>query len=257
MLGAFEFPPLSHLFEWPDLAFEDTPFAINKVVLCILASSALVLAFFFAAASRSRKGSLVPSGVQNVAEAGLELVEKNIALEVMGHEGRRFTPFLAALFYWILFMNLFGLVPLVQLPAASRMAIPMFLALLVYVLMWGFGFKAQGPRYLTNSIFPPGVPKFLYVLVTPIELVSKFVVRPFSHAVRLFANLMAGHILLTTFALLTAALWIAKWNVIFLPLPFAMGVAMTGFEVLVAALQAYIFTILAAVYLNESLHPDH
>jgi F-type H+-transporting ATPase subunit a len=199
----------------------------------------------------------VPSGVQNVAEAGLELVEKNIALEVMGHEGRRFTPFLAALFYWILFMNLFGLVPLVQLPAASRMAIPMFLALLVYVLMWGFGFKAQGPRYLTNSIFPPGVPKFLYVLVTPIELVSKFVVRPFSHAVRLFANLMAGHILLTTFALLTAALWIAKWNVIFLPLPFAMGVAMTGFEVLVAALQAYIFTILAAVYLNESLHPDH
>jgi F-type H+-transporting ATPase subunit a len=119
VLGAFEFPPLSHLFEWPDLAFEDTPFAINKVVLCILASSALVLAFFFAAASRSRKGSLVPSGVQNVAEAGLELVEKNIALEVMGHEGRRFTPFLAALFYWILFMNLFGLVPLVQLPAAS------------------------------------------------------------------------------------------------------------------------------------------
>ena len=257
MLGAFEFPPLGHLFEWPDIAFEDTPFAINKVVLCIFASSVLVVSFFTIAASRSRQGSHVPKGIQNLAEAGLEVVEKNISLEVMGPHGRHFTPFLAALFYWILFMNVFGLLPVIQLPAASRMALPGFLALMVYALMWFYGFKAQGPRYITNSIFPPGVPKFLYLLVTPIEFVSKFLVRPFSHAVRLFANLMAGHILLTTFALLTAALWIGKWNAIFLPLPFAMGVAMTAFEVLVAALQAYIFTILAAVYLNESLHPDH
>jgi F-type H+-transporting ATPase subunit a len=119
------------------------------------------------------------------------------------------------------------------------------------------GFRSQGPRYFTNAIFPPGVPKALYILVTPIEFVSKFLVRPFSHMVRLFANLMAGHILLTTFALLTAALWLAKWNAVFLPLPFLMGVAMLGFELLVAVLQAYIFTILAAVYIGESLHPEH
>jgi F-type H+-transporting ATPase subunit a len=154
-------------------------------------------------------------------------------------------------------MNLVGLIPGIQFPAASKIAIPMFLALLVYFCMWIWGFKAQGPKYFVHSIFPPGVPKFLYILVTPIEFVSKFLVRPFSHAVRLFANLMAGHILLTTFALLTAALWISKPNAGFIVLPFSMGIAMTGFELLVAVLQAYIFTILAAVYINESLHPDH
>jgi F-type H+-transporting ATPase subunit a len=257
VLAAFEFPPISHLFVWPEIALEGTPFAINKVVLVLWLSSIAVVLFFFAASARARKGTLVPTGVQNVAEAGYDLVEQNIALEVMGHDGKKWSPFLNALFWWILFANLIGLFPLVQLPVASKIAIPMFLALMIWVLMIFMGFKAQGPRYITNSIFPPGVPKPLYLLVTPIELVSKFLVRPFSHMVRLFANLMAGHILLATFALLTAALWLAKWNAVFLPLPLFMGIAMTGFEVLVAVLQAYIFTILAAVYIGESLHPEH
>jgi F-type H+-transporting ATPase subunit a len=257
VLAEFEFPPISHLFRWRDIALEDTAFGINKVVLVIWLASVLVLLLFFAAASRSKRGSLVPTGVQNVAEAGFDLVEKSIAVEVMGHEGRKWTPFLAALFYWILFLNLVGLVPFVQLPPASKIAIPLFLALLVYGCMVVMGFKVQGIGYLTHTIWPPGVPTFLKPLVGVIELVSKFLVRPFSHTVRLFANLMAGHILLTTFALLTAALWLAKWNAVFLPLPFFMGIAMTGFEFLVAVLQAYIFTILAAVYIGESIHPEH
>lgn len=254
MLAAFEFPPVSHLFEWPALFLEGTPFEVNKTVVLLLVAGALVVGLFVVG---GRRRALVPTGLQNVAEAGYELVEKNIAVEVMGHEGKKWAPFLASLFYFIWFVNVFGIIPGIQFPATSRIAIPIYLALQTWLIMIFMGFKVQGLGYLKNTLFPPGVPKPLYVLVTPIELVSTFIVRPFSHAVRLFANMMAGHILLTTFALLTAALWLGKWNAIFLPLPFFMTIAMTGFEVLVAVLQAYIFTILTAVYIGGSIHPEH
>ncbi len=91
----------------------------------------------------------------------------------------------------------------------------------------------------------------------PIEFVSTFLVRPFSLAVRLFANLLAGHILLVTFAVLTASLWVTEWYAVFMPLPFLMLLFLTGFELLVAFLQAYIFTILTAVYIGGAMHPEH
>lgn len=254
MLAAFEFPPVSHLFEWREVLFEGTPFAVSKSVLLLWLAAVLVVALFVAG---SRRRALVPKGVQNLAEAGYELVEKNIAVEVMGHEGRKWTPFLASLFFFIWFANIMEVIPGIQFPPTSRIAIPIYFALQTWLIMVFMGFKVQGLGYLKNTLFPPGVPVFLYILVTPIEFVSTFIVRPFSHAVRLFANMMAGHILLTTFALLTAALWLGKWNAVFLPLPFFMTVAMTGFEVLVAVLQAYIFTILTAVYIGGSIHPEH
>jgi F-type H+-transporting ATPase subunit a len=144
------------------------------------------------------------------------------------------------------------------MPANARMALPLFLALLVWVLFNVVGVAKQGLfGYLKSSLFPPGVPWPLYILVTPIEFVSTFLVRPFSLAVRLFANLLAGHILLVTFAVLSAALWTKNISALFLPLPFAMLLFLTLFEVLVAFLQAYIFTILTAVYIGGAMHPEH
>jgi F-type H+-transporting ATPase subunit a len=140
------------------------------------------------------------------------------------------------------------------------MALPMFLSLLVWVVFIGTGFKHQGLGYLKNSLFPPGVPKALYILVTPIEFISTFLVRPFSLTVRLFANMLAGHILLVTFALLSEALFQAEGNPGLIPvgvLPLFMLMFLTGFEVLVAFLQAYIFTILTAVYIGGAAHPEH
>jgi F-type H+-transporting ATPase subunit a len=126
------------------------------------------------------------------------------------------------------------------------------------VIFNAVGVANQGPiGYLKSSLFPPGVPKALYLLVTPIEFVSTFLVRPFSLAVRLFANLLAGHILLVTFAVLTASLWVQQWYAVFMPLPFLMLLFLTGFELLVAFLQAYIFTILTAVYIGGAMHPEH
>jgi F-type H+-transporting ATPase subunit a len=249
VLGSLEFPPVSHLFVW-----ESWGAGFNKTALVMLIATVATMLIFVIGSS---KGALVPSGLQNVAESGFEVVERSIAEEVMGHDGRRWSPYLSALFFFIFFCNICSIIPFIQFPATSRFGIPLMLALVTYVLMIYRGFRCQGLGYLKESLFPPGVPKPLYVLVTPIEFVSKFLVRPFSLSVRLFANLVAGHVLLTVSALMCSALWAKKWNVIFLPGPIFLGIAMTAFEVLVAVLQAYIFTILTAVYINESEHAAH
>jgi F-type H+-transporting ATPase subunit a len=252
VFGVFEFPPIDELFRWKDIVFENTPFAINKTSLLVLISSALILIIFIGA---SRKMKLVPSGMQNVVEATYEFVDKGITRDVIGADATRFTPFLGSLFLFVLFLNIWEIIPGLQFPPTSRIAIPLFLALMVYVLYWFLGFKHQGVKYLTGHLFPPGVPKPLYLLLTPIEFIQIAVVRPFSLAVRLFANMMAGHILLTALALLTAYA-LKNAPIIFLG-PFALSVGVTAFELLVGFLQAYIFTLLTAVYIADSLHPEH
>ena len=120
------------------------------------------------------------------------------------------------------------------------------------------GIAKQGVGgYFKSALFPPGVPAALYVLVTPIEFVSTFLVRPLTLAVRLAANMIAGHLILTIFALGTAYLLLEPVTIAFAPFAFLLMVFMTAFEVLVAALQAYIFTILTAVYISGAIHPEH
>jgi len=255
VIFGLEFPPISHLIEWPDLFFEDTAFAVNKVVLLMWASAILAIALFVAG---SRKRALVPSGVQNVAESIIDFVDNSIVMETIGPDGRKFTPFLTTLFTFILFCNLWEVVPFVQMPVNARMAMPMFFSLLVWLIFNVVGIAKQGFfHYFKNIMFPPGVPKPIYILVTPIELVSTIIVRPLSLAVRLFANMLAGHLVLVTFAVITAALWVKSVNIVILPFSFMLLVALTGFEVLVSFLQAFIFTILAAVYIGGAMHPEH
>ena len=258
-LLALEFPPITHLVEWPDFFAAGEWYALNKIGLLCLLSMTFTLVIFFLA---GRKAALVPTGVQNVAEASVDFVRDEIVLQTMGEEGlhRKWVmPLLTSLFWFLLFANIFEIIPGIQMPATARMAIPALLALLVWVIFNGVGIANQGlGGYLKSSLFPPGVPKALYILVTPIELISTFVVRPFSLAVRLFANLLAGHILLVTFAVLATALAEATAVLkVVTVLPFVMLVFLTGFEILVSFLQAYIFTILAAVYIGGAMHPEH
>jgi F-type H+-transporting ATPase subunit a len=179
----------------------------------------------------------------------------------MGDEGKKWTPFFATMFFWIFFINIWSIVPGIYFPATSRLAIPLFLALVSWATFIVTGFVKQGPKYFFANINPPGVPFALKFLVVPIEFFSKYLVRPFSLAVRLFANMTAGHVLLAIFAIMTNELLVVRnsglYQVVFAPLPFLGLVAFTGFELLVAVLQAYIFTILTAVYINESVHPEH
>ncbi len=251
-LLALEFPPISHLIEWPTI-FGDGLFAVNKVVLLALISAVLVFTMYFVA---GRKGQLVPTGVQNFAETVVEFVQDGIILQTMGPEGLYFTPFLLTLFSFIFVTNIWGIIPVAQMPVNARMAIPAFLAILVWVIFNFVGIKKQGFfGYFKSMLFPPGVPKALYILVTPIELVSTLIVRPLSLAVRLFANMLAGHLLLVSFAVIATALFKATY--VGAVLPGGLLIALTGFEVLVAVLQAFIFTILAAVYIGGAMHPEH
>ena len=246
---ALEFPPIGEIVEWKKFAF-----GINKPSLIFFASVIITLGLFAAGA---RKKALVPTGVQNVVEAGVEFIRDGIIMETMGTDGLYWWPYLTALFFFLLFANLFEVIPPILFPANSRMAVPMVLSLLTYVYFNAVGIKRHGMAYFKDALFPPGVPKALYLLVTPIELLSTFIVRPFSLAVRLFANELAGHLLLVTFSVLTAALFTKSFLIAIMPVSFAMLVAMTLFEVLVAVLQAFIFTILTAVYIGLAMHPEH
>ncbi len=252
MLGVFTFPPIDELFVWPDIVFEDTPFAINKTSLLVMVSSLLILLIFIGG---SRKMKLVPTKFQSLLESTYEFVDRGITRDVVGNDATRFTPFLGALFLFILFLNFWEIIPFIQFPPTSRFGIPLFLALMVYVIYWFLGFKHQGFKYLNGHLFPAGVPIALYILVTPIELVQILLVRPFSLAVRLLANMMAGHILLTALALLTV--YTLENAPIIAVGPFLLNVGVTAFELLVGFLQAYIFTLLTAVYIADSLHAEH
>ena len=249
---ALEFPPINEILRWQDVFPSFNKVAAISVLAALIASVIFIIA-------GNADGSKAPRGIRNFAEAIVEFVENQIILPTMGSSGRGWTPFLLSLFSFIYLCNVPGIIPIIQMPATARMALPLFLSLLVWVVFIGVGFKHQGLGYLKNSLFPPGVPAPLYILVTPIEFISTFLVRPFSLTVRLFANMLAGHILLVTFALLTKEL-VQGDSVALIPvgiLPFFMLVFLTAFEVLVAFLQAYIFTILAAVYIGGALHPAH
>lgn len=253
MLFALEFPPVSHLVNWPNLWGTDGMFAVNKVVLLFWAGTVITCGFFLL----GRKGQLVPTGVQNLAELAVEFIEKQIVLQTMGPQGLPFIPFLLTIFSFILTLNLLGLVPLIQMPPNARIALPMFMAVLVWLIYNAMGILKNGFfGYFKHVLFPPGVPKALYILVTPINFVSDIFVRPFALMVRLFANMLAGHLILVSFAVLSAALFDAtKIGAI---APFALEIALTGFELLVAFLQAYIFTILAGVFIGLAMgSPDH
>src|SRR5687768_2773631 len=156
-----------------------------------------------------RQQALVPKamGTQNIAESAVGFIEDGIILETIGPDGLKYTPYLLTLFTFILTCNIWGLIPGVQMPVNARIALPAFMALLVYAIYHIVGVVSQGPlTYLKNIAFMPGVPKVMYLLLTPIELVTKFISQPLSMAVRLFANMLAGHLLLVSFAVITAAL---------------------------------------------------
>jgi F-type H+-transporting ATPase subunit a len=248
---ALEFPPISHLINWPDL-FGSGAFAVNKVVLLMWLAVILVLLFFYAA----RGGQLVPSGAQNLAEAVVDFVRNDIILQTIGPEGMVWTPFLLTLFTFIFVCNIFEIIPVIQMPVTARMALPFFMTLIVFVIYHVVGLMNQGLRgYFRSMLLPPGVPKPLYALVTPIEFLTFFFTRPLSLAVRLFANLLAGHLLLVTFSVLSAALFASTY--VGAVVPAGLLVALYAFEVLVSVLQAFIFTILTAVYIGGAMHPEH
>jgi F-type H+-transporting ATPase subunit a len=217
----------------------------------------LVISLFFLIALRKPK--LVPGRLQFVAEATYGFVRDQVAKDVIGPRGLPFASYLTSLFVFILVLNFFEILPLAQTPVTGRIAFPAFLAFFTWVLFIGIGIKEQGfGSYFKKALFPPGVPKGLYILLTPIEFISTFVFRPFTLAVRLFANMFAGHLLVLIFFSGALYMWsVGSFQYAFGTVSFLVGIIVTFFELLIISLQAYIFVILTSVYVAESLAEEH
>jgi F-type H+-transporting ATPase subunit a len=254
--GVPGWPPSVHDFYLPSLVPGAGPW-LTKFTLLVWVAVALILIFFLVA---YRDPKLVPTRLQWLAESIYGFARNDVAGEVIGHDGLRFAPYLASLFCFILVTNVFGIVPFLQVSPNSHIAFPAVLAILSYVLFMYLGFKKHGfLGYLKATLIIPGVPWPMLFLVAPLELVSTFVLRPFTLALRLFANMFAGHVILLVFTLGGFVLLNAQ-SLFIKPislLSWAMAIALTFFELIVAALQAYVFALLTASYVQGALADEH
>ncbi|MDO5063815.1 MAG: F0F1 ATP synthase subunit A [Actinomyces bowdenii] len=234
-------------------AGQGTIVEINRIVVVRLVMAAALCLLVAAVALGVKR---VPGCGQALMELLAEFLRDNIAVSMLGGpQGRRFAPFLTTLFLGVLAMNLAGVLPGLNIAASSVVAVPLVFALTTYVVFIGAGIRAQGlGHFLTSQLFPPGLPKGMYLLITPIELLSTFIVRPATLTLRLLCNMVAGHLLLAmTYLGTTTLLMHLQAASVLSALTGAAMIVMTLFEIFVAVLQAYIFTILSAVYIKLSI----
>jgi len=225
--------------------------------LCFLAAAIVVALLFFGLKDRR----IVPTKFGVMVEGLVSFVRDGIARDVIGPEGGKYVPYLLSVFLFVLVGNLFEVTPFINFPITARMAIPLFLALVTYFIFMIVGFGRNRFQYLIATAWPKHVPIGLRWLVGLIELVSVFFLRPFTLAVRLFANMVAGHLMLTLL-LGSGVIFIAAIGDLgaraLIGIPWlALGIFIFGFEIVVSVLQAYIFTLLSAVYIESSIHFEH
>ena len=244
-----------HQFEiknlFPLAQFGGIEIAFTNSALFMLIGLALILLLMLGATS-SR--ALVPGRLQSVAEMSYEFIATTLRNSA-GTEGMKFFPLVFSLFMFILVLNVIGIIPY-TFTVTSHIIITVLLALIVFLTVLIYGFWKNGLRFFRLFV-PSGIPIYILPLVTFIEVLS-FLSRPVSHSVRLFANMLAGHITLKVFGgfvVMLGSLGFLGWLGAVLPL--GLTVALTALELLVAFLQAYVFAILTCIYLNDAIHPGH
>lgn len=207
----------------------------------------------------ARKASVVPSRFAFLGESIYGFVRNGIAIDVLGKEGRRYAPLLAAMFLFILINNLFGIIPFAQHAPTSQFAVPVFLAVLSYIVYNVEGIRKHGfGGYIKSQTVIPDVPAAMHLLLVPIEFLSNLILRPVTLAIRLFANMFAGHMLVlvatsgTLFLLQSGGT-----DTLLAILPGIGSIGLVFFELMIAALQAYVFVILTAVYISTSIADEH
>jgi F-type H+-transporting ATPase subunit a len=222
----------------------------NSALYMLIAVAGISLLMIGATAKRE----LVPGRMQSVAELTYEFVADMLRSSA-GNEGMKFFPLVFSLFTFILFANMIGLIP-GTFTVTSHIIITVMMALIVFATVLIYGIYKNGVKFLKLFV-PSGIPLVILPLIVLIELMS-FLSRPLSHSVRLFANMLAGHITLKVFAgfvTMLGGIGALGWLVAVLPL--SLTVALTALEFLVAFLQAYVFTILTCIYINDAIHPGH
>lgn len=253
VLAAEEFtPPGAGLFLYPPIFG-----AVTKPMVLAVLAMVIVIAVFTLG---TRRLSIVPSRFQFGLEAFYNIPRNGMARDQIGSaEFRRYIPLILGLFSFILVNNLFAIVPVIQFPTMSRIGFPLALALFVYVFYHYAGFKKHGfAGYLRHAALPPGVPIFIAPLIIVIEILQKFLVQPLSLALRVFAAMFAGHLILALTAVGAEFLLFAGGALVVpSPVVFLAGVAFTFLEALVQVIQAYVFALLAAVFIGAAIAEDH
>ncbi|MCS5496722.1 F0F1 ATP synthase subunit A [Cnuibacter sp. UC19_7] len=254
--GGFHAPSIGEFFP-PAIFFEGTPFEITRIILIrFLAAAVLILLFWIG----TRRMRVVPGRFQSVIEMGLDFARVNIAEDLLGKkDGRRFLPLITTMFFTVLFFNITGIIPFLNISANATIAMPMVLAIVAWLAFMYAGIKKHPGAFFKNALFPPGVPWPLYIIVTPIEFVSTFILRPVTLTLRLLMNMVVGHLLLVLFF---SATWFFFFNAgglwsLFGVGTLAFGFVFTLFEILVAVLQAYVFALLTTVYIQLALADEH
>jgi F-type H+-transporting ATPase subunit a len=261
--GGFQ-PPSIYEFYPEIVAFEGTPFAINRIMMLRLIVMVLLIVIFWLWTRKFNQavktGNVVPGRFQLLGELALNFVRKNIAHEQLGEkDGERFLPLLTTIFFMVLGMNLTGIIPFANIAGTSVIGVPLVLALVAYITFIYAGIKRHGMRFFKYSLFPAGVPKAFYVMVTPIEFLSTFILRPVTLALRLLMNMVAGHLLLVLCFSATQFFFFQAEGLfqLFGAGTLLFGFAFTLFELLVSVLQAYVFTLLTTVYIQLALADEH
>ena len=227
---------------------------VTKPELLMVICTLLVVGFFWAA---FRKPKLVPRGFQNVGELGVLFIRDQILRPMIGRKGDKYLPYLVSLFFFIWFMNMMEIIPVAQFPVTSHIGFAWILVALTWLTYVSVGIRAKGPIGFFRGMVPSGVPWWIVWFLAPIIWLSDIVVRPFTLGVRLFANMFAGHLLLLVFYLSTWYLLSASAGAVYAVGSLAMVIILTGFELLIQFLQAFIFTILTAFYIGDSLESAH
>ena len=229
----------------PEIKIAGVDLSFTNASLFMVISAAIIIAFLYFG-SRERK--IIPSKIQLVTEMVYNFVAKMIS-DTAGSKAKPYFPFIFSLFMFVLICNMVGMLPY-SFTVTSHIIVTLIMALFIFVAVTIIGFVKHGFKYL-NIFVPSGVPAVLLPLITIIEIIS-YLSRPVSLSVRLFANMMAGHTMLKVFGGFVVSLGIlGGW------LPLSFSVALTGLEILVAFLQAYVFAILTCIYLNDALNLHH
>ena len=252
--GAGFVPPGAKDFQFPAIWGDSIYF--TKPVLLIGLSVILIATFLLAA---TRKGAIVPGRLQFAGEGLYSFVRNTLGRDVIGPEFLKFVPLLFSIFCFILVNNIFGVIPLIQFPTMSHIGFPVAVMIFSYVTYHYIGMKKHGVvKYMKDICFMPGIPKPVYLILTPVELLTYFVTRPLTLSLRLFANMFAGHLLLLVFTLggeyLLSSGILMKILSLF---SFVMAVVLSFFELGIQCLQAYIFTLLSALYIAGALAEEH
>ena len=249
-------PPGPRDFVYPPLFGEGTFF--TKPMLIIVLGSLLIAAFFYLA---SRRAAMVPGKAQFAGESLYGFVRNSIARDAIGEQGMKYVPYLATVFFFLAVLNIAGIVPVLQFPATSRIAIPLFLAVISCLIFNAIGIRRAGfVGYFKSMMFPAGIPWPVYILLAPIEFVSNIIIRPLTLTLRLTFNMFAGHLVLLLFILGGEYLLFEKGGLVGIAagsVAILGSIVLTFFEGFVQLLQAYVFTLLSALYIGGALVDEH